>query len=270
MGAQQNRCPMLQAITDRWQAGGNPDVVRDGASFHRDIEIAPHQYSFAHQVDVADGFLAQGHAAILQAGDRRSGFVTKLTKPSNFQRCARIAECEGGFRHSERIMKRFIVVAAALSAAAFSQATLWNVSANMDMAQHGLSGPATGLMTGTYDDVTNVWTVASITGTNLSGAPTNSHIHLGILGQNGGVIVPIGSSYSLSGSTYTYTGPNALNVPEANEAAFLSQGTYLNIHTAQNAAGEIRGQVVATAVPEPATITILAAAGLAALRRRKR
>ena len=152
-----------------------------------------------------------------------------------------------------------------------ANAATWNVYSNMDMAQHGLTGPAVGQMTGTYDDVTNIWTISTLTATDLSSAPTNSHIHLGNLGSNGGVIVPIGADYSLAGNIYTYNGTPTLSVQEIDEAAFLSGGTYLNIHTGQFAGGEIRGQVFADAVPEPATMSILAiGAAAAALRRKKR
>lgn len=51
----------------------------------------------------------------------------------------------------------------------------------------------------------------------------------------------------------------------AQESDLLAGLWYVNIHTALNPAGEIRGQVI----PAPATLAILGVAGLAARRRRR-
>lgn len=171
----------------------------------------------------------------------------------------------------ERTMKKSIAIALALFGSTLAaNAATWNVFANMDMAQHGLTGPATAQMAGTYDDVTNIWTINSLTASDLTGDPTDSHVHLGTLGNTGPVIVPIGSDYSQAGNIHTYTGPMTLSVDEANEAAFLSQGAYINIHTGQFPSGEVRGQVFANPVPEPATMGILAIGLAGAALRKKR
>ena len=75
----------------------------------------------------------------------------------------------------------------------------------------------------------------------LSGPETASHIHgLALHGTNAGVIFPLPGGLVKSGS-WTY--------PESMESAILDGRTYVNIHTAANPGGEIRGQIARTVVP---------------------
>lgn len=74
----------------------------------------------------------------------------------------------------------------------------------------------------------------------LSGAPVAAHLHQGVAGVNGAVIVPLAA---VTANTFTGTGILA----PAQAAALAASGTYLNVHTAANPGGEIRGQVVAAA-----------------------
>ena len=71
----------------------------------------------------------------------------------------------------------------------------------------------------------------------LSGPPTAAHLHLGAVGVSGGVILGLTAA-----GPNEFTGIGVLAAPEA--AALTSGGTYLNVHTAANPNGEIRGQVV--------------------------
>lgn len=74
----------------------------------------------------------------------------------------------------------------------------------------------------------------------LSGPPVAAHLHVGAFGVNGGVALPLAPA-----SANTYTGSGVLAPAAA--AALVAGGTYLNVHTAANPGGEIRGQVVASA-----------------------
>ena len=71
----------------------------------------------------------------------------------------------------------------------------------------------------------------------LSGAPTGAHLHLGAIGVNGGIAVPLAPA---GAGQFTAT---AVLTP-AQAAALAASGTYLNVHTPANGGGEIRGQVV--------------------------
>ena len=69
-------------------------------------------------------------------------------------------------------------------------------------------------------------------------------------------------TFDTSASSGFVTGTAVLD--STNETALFNNGLYINIHTALNGGGEIRGNLVnATAVPEPATWAMLA--GVAAL-----
>ena len=78
----------------------------------------------------------------------------------------------------------------------------------------------------------------AVTVAGLSGAVTAAHIHGGALGVNGGVLAAL-----------TFSGTNAIGfVPRASLTnaqirEILTGNTYVNVHTAANPGGEIRGQL---------------------------
>ena len=77
----------------------------------------------------------------------------------------------------------------------------------------------------------------SVTTTGIAG--TAAHIHMAGAGKNGPVTVPL-----------TKNGDNAWDVPagtkltDAQYAAFKAGDLYVNVHSATNKGGEIRGQLV--------------------------
>ncbi|HEY1288231.1 MAG TPA: CHRD domain-containing protein [Burkholderiales bacterium] len=75
----------------------------------------------------------------------------------------------------------------------------------------------------------------SVTTSGVQG--TMAHIHQGAKGQNGPVIIPL----TKSGDTYTVPAGAKLN--DAQMKAFKDGGLYVNVHTAQNKGGEVRGQL---------------------------
>jgi hypothetical protein len=66
---------------------------------------------------------------------------------------------------------------------------------------------------------------------------TMAHIHQGAKGQNGPVIIPL----TKSGDTYTV--PSGAKLNDAQMKAFKEGGLYVNVHTAKNKGGEVRGQL---------------------------
>ena len=96
-------------------------------------------------------------------------------------------------------------------------------------------GKGTGSFTGTLTGSKLVW---KLTWTTLSGPANAAHIHLGKAGKAGNVVVPL-----CAGATCKSGVHGTVTLKAAVLKALKSGGTYVNVHTAKNAAGEIRGQI---------------------------
>lgn len=119
----------------------------------------------------------------------------------------------------------------------------------LDGAQAGTTSTGTGTATITYDEATNLlsW---DITYGGLSGPVTVAHFHgPAVPGVNAGVQVPITVTASpLIGSA---------TITDAQEADLFAGLYYVNIHTAANPGGEIRGQVTApVTIPASGNCTV--------------
>lgn len=105
--------------------------------------------------------------------------------------------------------------------------------------------------------------------TNLVGLATAAHVHQAPAGANGPVVFSLSPSVGVGWGTF---GASALLTP-ADEAALLSGGLYVNVHSTQFPGGEIRGQILPVEVPEPGHYALMAGGGLlgyATWRRRRR
>jgi len=69
-------------------------------------------------------------------------------------------------------------------------------------------------------------------------SPTAAHIHEAAAGKNGGVIIPLTKS-----GDNTFTVPAGAKLTDAQYEAFKKGDLYVNVHTAANPGGEIRGQL---------------------------
>jgi CHRD domain-containing protein len=92
-----------------------------------------------------------------------------------------------------------------------------------------------GSVTATFDTASKIlsWK-GSVSG--LTGPATAAHFHAGEVGKNGGVVVPIaGAEKGAFEGTATLT--------DAQAAELMAGKWYVNVHTAANKGGEVRGQV---------------------------
>ena len=70
-------------------------------------------------------------------------------------------------------------------------------------------------------------------------AGTVAHIHLGAPGQNGPVIIPLNRT-----ADNTWSVPASIRLNDTQYEAFRLGNLYVNVHSAANPGGEIRGQVM--------------------------
>jgi len=94
----------------------------------------------------------------------------------------------------------------------------------------------TGSVSATYDTASKKlsWK-GNVSG--LSGPATAAHFHSGEVGKNGGVVVPIAGADKGS-----FEGSATLTDEQA--AELMAGKWYVNVHTATNKGGEVRGQVM--------------------------
>lgn len=147
-----------------------------------------------------------------------------------------------------------------------------------DPARPDSSGTGTGF--GTYDTTTHVFTW-NVTVSGLGSDATVAHFHFGAPGVFRGPVrieTPTLDIGALAGATAgSFSGSQDLDdaftpgLPAGGlaqlEAEILAGDWYLNIHTRNFAAGEIRGQV--TIVPEPPIALLLLCTGAVLLRARR-
>lgn len=95
-------------------------------------------------------------------------------------------------------------------------------------------GGAHGSFRGTLKGTKLSWTLRF---SNLTSAPAGAHIHTGARGTTGPVVVV------LCGTTCRSPMSGTATVPASLIAAMKSGNAYVNVHTAKNPTGEIRGQI---------------------------
>jgi hypothetical protein len=130
------------------------------------------------------------------------------------------------------------LIATALALAA-AQSTIWTapLSAGQEVPKQVVKTPnAHGLFKATLKGTQLKW---KLTYAKLSGPASAAHIHMAAKGKAGNVLVPLcgASPVCKSGLTGTAT------LTKAEITAFKKHLLYVNVHTAKNANGEIRGQL---------------------------
>ena len=126
---------------------------------------------------------------------------------------------------------------AVLAFASPSMAANVNLKADLKGASEvpPIDSKGTGSVTATFDTASKKlsWK-GNVTG--LSGPATAAHFHSGEAGKNGGVVVPIAGADKGS-----FEGSATLTDAQAEE--LMAGKWYVNVHTAANKGGEVRGQV---------------------------
>src|SRR5437899_9411800 len=130
-----------------------------------------------------------------------------------------------------------LACAAALASAGPSMAANVNLKADLKASSEvpPTDSKGNGSVTATFDTASKKlsWK-GSVSG--LSGPATAAHFHSGEAGKNGGVAVPIAGADKGS-----FEGSATLTDAQANE--LMAGKWYVNVHTAANKGGEVRGQV---------------------------
>lgn len=147
----------------------------------------------------------------------------------------------------------------AVPAAVFAADEVFTAGLSGDAQVPPITVDATGDATVTIaDDESSVSWDVSYTG--LTGDAAAGHIHFGASDAAGPVMIPF-ATVSNTGSTGSfasgdYEGGDGLPADWDGVLSAIRDGdAYVNIHTAANAAGEIRGQLAGSATP-PATDTV--------------
>ena len=142
------------------------------------------------------------------------------------------------FKNSQRSVLTGLAIAGSLGLAFPAFAEMIDYKAELKGASEvpATTSNGTGTLTATYDTASKKLTWKG-TYAGLSGDATAAHFHgPAELGKNAGVVIPITSAKSPIDGSATLTDA---------QAADLAAGKwYVNIHTAANKDGEIRGQVV--------------------------
>lgn len=118
-----------------------------------------------------------------------------------------------------------------------------HLTANLNGAQENPGTGAAGLGTASLT-LTEEGLEYKITVNALTGGITAAHIHGGEIGVNGGVVFDLGGSFSGTTAEGIWRrGPGAGQLTDALVRDLLLGRQYLNVHTAANPGGEIRGQI---------------------------
>ena len=126
------------------------------------------------------------------------------------------------------------VTVLAIASPAFAQTVNLKASLSATEEVPPTTSKGSGSLTATYDQASKK---LSWKGSykDLTGPATAAHFHAGEKGKNGGVAVPIAPN------TSPFEGSATLTAEQ--ESQMLAGNWYVNVHTADNKAGEIRGQL---------------------------
>lgn len=179
-----------------------------------------------------------------------------------------------------RILSTIILAGAAfLAAVSPVKADFIATAALTPGADNATNSNGSGNITLDYNSTADLFTY-TLSWADLTGDATAAHIHFGAVGVSGPIIVPffttpLPGTDSISGTLTNADVTGAAGITTILEvaSAIADGNAYVNVHTVEYPAGELRGQLAIA--PEPATAGLLIAslgAGLflAAARSRRR
>jgi hypothetical protein len=161
-------------------------------------------------------------------------------------------------------MRIALTALAALAIAGSASANGIDFIALIDGDQNDNDSPATGTMTGTFDPDAMSFSFSWDISDNLIGVPQmpGAHIHEGAEGESGPIVFGFADDeWDLTGSA-TWE-----DMSQANVDALMAGNLYINFHTTEYPAGEVRGQI--NKIPAPGAAAIFGLGGLAIARRRR-
>jgi hypothetical protein len=92
------------------------------------------------------------------------------------------------------------------------------------------------IVSGTFNDLSSALDVNIVGG---------AHLHLGVAGENGDVIFPLDSETDMLQTSGTFSaGTNRFELSDTEVEALMDRGIYVNIHSLNFSAGELRGQLL--------------------------
>jgi hypothetical protein len=125
-----------------------------------------------------------------------------------------------------------LLVAGCASSMSSSGGTMVALSGSQEVPPVPTSASGSGMITVGADKSVS----GSVTTTGVNG--TAAHIHMGAMGANGPVIVPLTKT-----ADGVWSVPAGAKFTDAQYDAFKTGNTYVNVHSAANKGGEIRGQL---------------------------
>jgi len=125
-----------------------------------------------------------------------------------------------------------VISLAAYSGMAFGDQVKVTLSGDQEVPAVKTSASGSGTITINADKTVS----GSVTTTGVAG--TMAHIHIAAAGKNGPVIVPL-----TKGGDNTWSVPAGAKLTDAQYTAYKAGDLYVNVHSAENKGGEIRGQL---------------------------
>ena len=154
-----------------------------------------------------------------------------------------------------------LVISAALFASPSARADLITYQSLLTSSQEVSAPPsnATGIGIVVFDTVANTIKV-DLSWINLTSAAAAAHIHgPAPLGVNGPVLFPLTGVPSATAGAI----PEQFFSVNSTQIGWLQTGLlYFNVHTSTNPGGEIRGQIVPAAIPEPSPLVVSSVFGM--------